>query len=173
MRHTASYIEDNMKYNQFIKAIIEASQANTWDLARSEWSYTYSDFVPDDEELDECICGHGIRECCVITNNLNGNELVVGNCCVKKFMPEFGQGTLFAGLKRIIQNRYAAPNSQLIEEMQYGGRLTTWEIAFLKNTMKKRKLSYAQSNIRFEINQKIIYSLKSTRSKHKHPTTPY
>jgi hypothetical protein len=40
--------------------------------------------IPD--STDECICGHNIIENCYITN---GEEiLILGNCCIKKFIPK-------------------------------------------------------------------------------------
>jgi len=38
----------------------------------------------------ECICGHDIKENCYITN---GEEfLILGNCCIKKFLPSENSG---------------------------------------------------------------------------------
>lgn len=36
------------------------------------------------EVEDKCVCGHEIRENCYITNNID--ILVLGNCCIKKFI---------------------------------------------------------------------------------------
>ena len=44
---------------------------------------------PEDDlppRASECVCGHSIQENCYITN---GEEiLVLGNCCIKKFIPK-------------------------------------------------------------------------------------
>ena len=41
------------------------------------------------EQVDECVCGHYIQENCYITN---GDEiLILGNCCIKKFIPKSGR----------------------------------------------------------------------------------
>jgi hypothetical protein len=38
------------------------------------------------EHVEKCICGHKINENCYITD---GNEiLILGNCCIKKFIPD-------------------------------------------------------------------------------------
>ncbi len=40
--------------------------------------------LPD--KVDECVCGHRIEENCYITD---GDQfLVLGNCCIKKFIPK-------------------------------------------------------------------------------------
>ena len=47
---------------------------------------------PDDDfpkQKSHCVCGHKIEENCYITN---GDEiLILGNCCIKKFIPKSGR----------------------------------------------------------------------------------
>ena len=47
-----------------------------------------------DEELpeygDECVCGHKITNNCYIT--YNDEILILGNCCIKKFLPKDNAG---------------------------------------------------------------------------------
>ena len=38
--------------------------------------------------MDKCICQHSIKENCYITNKDNTCILVLGNCCIKHFLPE-------------------------------------------------------------------------------------
>ena len=38
---------------------------------------------------EECICGHPIKQNCYITNN--EDILVLGNCCIKRFIPKCGR----------------------------------------------------------------------------------
>ena len=37
---------------------------------------------------DHCICGHRISENCYIINNSEEILLILGNCCIKKFVPK-------------------------------------------------------------------------------------
>lgn len=37
-------------------------------------------------QVDECVCGHYIKENCYITDGKR--ILVLGNCCIKKFIPK-------------------------------------------------------------------------------------
>ena len=39
---------------------------------------------------DRCICNHRIKENCYITDNVNIH--VLGNCCIKRFLPRDKQG---------------------------------------------------------------------------------
>ena len=47
--------------------------------------------VPDNlpEYRDTCICGHRIRENCYITDG--SQILVLGNCCIRRFVPKCGR----------------------------------------------------------------------------------
>lgn len=42
-------------------------------------------------EVENCICGHKIIEQCYIYNNKNDELKVLGNCCIKKFIPKSGR----------------------------------------------------------------------------------
>ena len=51
-------------------------------MAKREW--VLSDvFISD---LGRCLCSYRITEHCVLTNKLNGNQVVVGNICVEQFI---------------------------------------------------------------------------------------
>jgi hypothetical protein len=66
-----------------VREILARSVADNWFDAKQEWRLWRILFsAPDDPGT--CLCGHfPIREHCVLTNHLNGNEVVVGNVCVK------------------------------------------------------------------------------------------
>ena len=38
------------------------------------------------EWTNECVCGHSIKENCYVTDG--ENLLILGNCCIKKFIPK-------------------------------------------------------------------------------------
>lgn len=45
------------------------------------------------EFTDTCICGHKIKENCYIINDLNEDDLIIlGNCCIKRFLSEDNAG---------------------------------------------------------------------------------
>ena len=41
--------------------------------------------------VDQCICGHAIRENCFIQNREKTRILVLGNCCIKRFVKNAGR----------------------------------------------------------------------------------
>jgi hypothetical protein len=74
------------------------------------WSGTWRKYFADQEAPGTCICGHfPIIEHCVLQNRLNGNEVVVGNVWVQKFLG-LASGTIFEGLRRVMDNRERALN---------------------------------------------------------------
>lgn len=69
-----------MSIEKLKEAVLEVSCSKNWDEARQEWELLTIYHYPN-----HCQCGHHIEENCVIHNEKNGNELVVGNVCVNKF----------------------------------------------------------------------------------------
>jgi hypothetical protein len=88
MNLTDRFIEGLKKYN-----------LTPDDIANNNWRYcggnagshlNYFNLVKDSDSLqmppeaDKCICGHRIQDNCYITD---GSEIMVlGNCCIKKFV---------------------------------------------------------------------------------------
>ena len=72
-------------YENLIKAVIDASVADTWDLAVLEWEIV--DCTEDDSVSSQCVCKHeGLRYLYKIRNTNNKNILFpIGSTCIKKF----------------------------------------------------------------------------------------
>lgn len=132
--------------------ILPLSVAGNFDVARREWDLVG---VEMSEELDTCPCGQEIREHCIIKNRLNGNMTYVGNVCINRFVG-IDTGNLFEGLKRIVNNRSANANADLIEHAQKFGYLYENEYEFLMQTRNKRKLSDKQLAWKQKINRRIV-----------------
>jgi hypothetical protein len=73
------------------------------DIKKNNWTYCGGDrgrhleyyklFFKHDDTPDHtgtCVCGHGIEENCYITDRKE--ILILGNCCIKKFMPKGKSG---------------------------------------------------------------------------------
>ena len=54
------------------------------DEVLDQWVYKYSTDGPD----NECICTHKIHENCYIQNILTDHNLILGNTCIKRWMPK-------------------------------------------------------------------------------------
>jgi hypothetical protein len=93
-----------MPYNHEIlkKEILIRSKSKEWEPAKLEWDLTRV-ILLNNENAEKCLCSHyPIKELCFIKNRETGEETLVGNCCVKKFMEK--DTTLhFSTLKTIIK----------------------------------------------------------------------
>jgi hypothetical protein len=85
-----------MGYFETLKEeIIERSTPNNLSFleAKAQWSVETKYKVSFDDAQD-CLCGYnGIVNLNVLRNNKNGNDVIVGSCCVKQF--EFTELLLF------------------------------------------------------------------------------
>jgi len=142
---------------RLMQEIIARSGSGIWHEAKLEWALSHVYFSPTDEP-GVCLCGHApIREHCVITNRLNGNVAVVGNCCVKRFIG-LPSGSIFAGLRRIARNPESALSPAAAEYAHRAGLLDRWEYEFCLNSHDKpaHRLSPRQLAKRVEINAKVL-----------------
>lgn len=69
--------------DQFCSELVANSESKWFLSALREWEHVET-FL--EEEEGTCICGHVIKEHCIIQNMINRKKLTVGNHCVKKFM---------------------------------------------------------------------------------------
>ena len=117
--------------------ILRLSNASAFDAARREWSLVG---IEVSEEFDNCPCGQDIKEHCYIRNKLNGRKTYVGNVCINRFIG-IDTGSLFSGLKRVVEDDGANANADLIIHAYRFGYIYESEYEFLMETRRKRKLS--------------------------------
>ena len=65
----------------FCAVLCAASVAGKYAEAITEWVFDGESFMSE----SSCICEHPIVQNMVVYNRLNDNQLIVGNCCIKKF----------------------------------------------------------------------------------------
>lgn len=70
-------------FEKFKSTLIDKSIGNTFHEALDEW-----DFIAMSRDDDNCICGKKIVHTNTMYNMENGNEIIVGSTCVKKFMKD-------------------------------------------------------------------------------------
>jgi len=132
--------------------IIASSVSGTWEAARMEWGL---DFITWDQQ-DECLCGHNpIVENCILKNELNGNQVLVGNVCVNKFMG-MDCHLIFDCLRRINADPDRQLNNSTIQYAFHRRLIDSWEYGFSLCTMRKNNLSPRQYKQRRRINLKIL-----------------
>ena len=88
---------------KFTRALTRLSEVDDFEQAVEKWRYAggeserhlnYFNLIKDDYNLehphktDRCLCSHPIEENCYIRNIDTNYIAVVGNCCIKKFIPK-------------------------------------------------------------------------------------
>ena len=87
--------------NHFIKGLKEYN-LTIKEIEKGQWKYCGGDKgrhlnywklcfpnYPTPDKVNECVCGHRIEGNCYITDDFNDGEiLILGNCCIKKFCPK-------------------------------------------------------------------------------------
>jgi hypothetical protein len=85
------HYEKQIQFTSFEKPLEETTHKPTINGKQYYISYlyyirTFSNIFDAPAFVNECICTHGILQNCFIYNKLNGNVLVVGNCCIDRFL---------------------------------------------------------------------------------------
>jgi len=138
---------------KLIEEILKVSKSKNWDTARLEWGLDSIDYSED--EFETCSCGHyPIKELCFLVNKINGNKIMVGNCCVNKFITSSDK--LFKIREKVVQDISKSFNADYIDMMHNKKVITDWEYDFYLNIWRKRKLSEKQFSIKLKINKKIL-----------------
>lgn len=69
----------------FERKLVSLSVADAYGEVMLEWDV--ATFEAGNIEK-YCLCGHKITQNCMLKNRLNSAECIVGNCCVKRFLPQ-------------------------------------------------------------------------------------
>ena len=149
-----------MAHNRLSIEIIALSFADNWSDAKREWALidVYKEVTPD-----RCLCGrYPIFENCVLENSINGNRVVVGNTCVKKFLG-LPSVKIFQAINRIISDNQKSLNAEAIEHAHRKGWITDWELKFCHDTILERVLSDKQLRKRIQINEKVLRMIARNR----------
>ncbi len=146
-----------MSQYKLSEGIISLSNSQNWDEAKLEWKLKEV-FMSD--EPDTCLCGHNpIKEICVLINKANGNETIVGNSCVKKFIG-LPSDKIFQSVKRVKKDNSKALNIEAIKHAHERSWINDWEYKFSVDTTRKRSLSDKQIAVRKKINNKVLSRMK-------------
>ena len=139
---------------QLTTEIINLSVSNQWETAKNEWDF---ENAYQSEEFQTCLCGHyPIRNICVISNKLNGNDAEVGNCCINKFLGIETGNKIFESIKRLKQDISKSLSAEVLTYLYEKDILTEYEYGFYTDTLRKRVMTGKQLHIRKRINQKFL-----------------
>lgn len=134
--------------------IIKLSVSDYWHSAKNEWTFEYAYYS---EDLQRCLCGHyPIKNICVIKNKVNKTQTEVGNCCVNKFLDIDDGNKIFTSIKRLKEDSTRSMGLEVLEYLYNKKVLSEFEYKFYLDTIRKRKFSDKQLEIRKKINQKLI-----------------
>ena len=131
--------------------IMSRSRSDDWDNASLEWELVGLDLV---EDWTKCICGHRIKEACLIRNQHTGTKVVVGNCCISKFPGQKNMMNIFRAIKK------GRPNEELIAYAYKKGIINYREYDFMKNVWRKRKPTLKQKSWYDHLTRVILNALK-------------
>lgn len=146
-----------MAFEKLSREIVQLSEADSWDRAKSEWGLAYVIMLEPRRPRETCLCGHyPIREICVLRNSANHNEARVGNCCVMRFLGDLESDSIFRGLRRVRESEDRSLGWEALLMAARAGWLTDWELQFYMDTLNKRRLSAKQINKRARINSKVL-----------------
>ena len=139
------------------EAIIAKSSAKIWSVARLEWSLVG---IENADEPHACLCSHHpIIELCYLRNRVNGNDAMVGNVCVKRFLG-LRSDLIFDGIKRVQEDPDKALNQAAIDFFWHRNVISPWERDFLESTGARRILSGRQLQFRRDINAKVLRAFR-------------
>lgn len=151
-------------FERLKEEIINRSNSDDWNTAKLEWELSY--IYRSDDRNEACLCGQNpIIELCVLRNNANGREAVVGNVCVKNFMGMHQGDKIFQAFRRVVKDNTKTLNEESIKYARQHGWITDWEQRFYLDTWRKRhtNLSDKQKTKRIEINNRVMTRIRSAR----------
>ena len=147
-----------MSEYKLTQKIVKNSVSNSWSEAVLEWEL---DYIDDSEEGEECACGHNpIKEICILKNTKNKNSLLVGNCCVKKFIKNIESNKIFASKRKVEENIQNSFNESTINFAFNKKWITQRDADFYLDIWRKRSLSEKQLSWKVSINKKILKNIK-------------
>lgn len=142
---------------QLTSEILQRSIALTWDEAKLEWSLLN---VYEAESPETCLCGHfPIIELCELLNRRNSKQVVVGNCCVKKFIG-LPSDKIFQAVKRIRKDKSKSLNTEAVQHAFNRKWINKWEADFYFDVMRRRNLTQKQSSKKLEINELVLQKIR-------------
>jgi hypothetical protein len=100
------FIEGLQQFNISYKEIIDGGWKYCGGNREGRHQNYYKMVFPNKrlpEKKDYCVCGHAIKENCYITNETY--VLVLGNCCIKRFMPGDNSGRTCSTCGKSHKNR--------------------------------------------------------------------
>jgi hypothetical protein len=143
--------------NLLIQSLLSMGHARDWETARLEWSFYDAYLQPT---YTNCLCGHGIKERCVLRNSHTEHRAIVGNCCVKEFMHEicndFSTDAVFASIRRVKKSPGKTVHKHLVKLAKERKRITSRAESWYSRCRGKRTLTETEVAYRIILNARIL-----------------
>jgi hypothetical protein len=137
--------------------LLKFSAAKVWEDAKLEW---ICDDVYWQEHFTHCLCGHGIKERCILLNETTDAKVIVGNCCVKQFMAhlltDMPTDAMMASIKRVKRSPDKALHKKVVNIARRQEVITAWAEQWYLKTARKRELTEKEYGYRRRLNRKIL-----------------
>ena len=137
--------------------LMNPGRSAVWDEAKLEWEL--QDTYWEDDPT-HCLCGHGIKERCVLFNKHTRCRALVGNCCVKRFAPDLAKSNsteaVFASIRRVKKGYEKALHAQLVRRAREQKRISGWAEAWYLRYRRLRSLTPKEVAYRRRLNVRIL-----------------
>lgn len=140
---------------KLMDVIVQQSVSNDWNEAKKEW-YPF-DFYYDNTCEVGCVCGkYPIKNICIIKHKDKETTMIVGNCCVTKFMNISISNKIFSCFTKLKKDITKSLNVDVIHHFKEINVMNNYEYKFYLDIKNKRKLSGKQELFKIKINQKFL-----------------
>lgn len=149
---------------KLVEVITQHSIADDWIQAKKEW--VPFDFYCDNSGTLGCCCGKlPIINICVIKHLVSDDTLIVGNCCITKFMDLPISNKIFTSLTKLRKDISKSLNIDVIHYLKEINIINDYEYQFYLDRKNKRKLTDKQKAFKIKINQKFLNWICEIRRK--------
>lgn len=146
---------------ELIQEIVERSEADPWYQANGEWEPVAVYYT---KNAVNCICGKlNIRRICVLQNTLNGEHVIVGSKCVKKFC-DLPWKAVIDGMNRLRKARERAMSYLTLVYARSYDWINRREFEAYAKTIRKRRLSPREAEHRREINHRVLEAIRESEA---------
>lgn len=140
---------------KLFEAIVKESVADDWIKAKQEWK-PY-DFYCVETGNVSCCCGKfPIMNICVIKHESLDKKLIVGNCCITRFMDLPISNKIFTSSTKLKKDITKSLNIDVIHYLREINIINDYEYQFYLDRKSKRKLSDKQRMFKIKLNQKFL-----------------
>ena len=145
-----------------LKAYVFArsTDQSNWDVASKEWTLVLVHY----KKSGMCVCGQDpIFKHCVIRHDTSGEQITVGNECVRHFKGEIGvqSDSMHNSLHYIAKDEtgLARANAQLIDMCEKRGIITKKDATVYRLNIRVKKLTAEEQDTISRVNKTIVASL--------------